>query len=1192
MLAPRFIRFSLVAMTLVIIPFSVAADTSPPVLTGIAPNAAIHCGDVVPAAFVTDGGAATLPKFELLNSEFNSIAWGPGGAAMTRSDPGGDAVRFSFTGLTDSSVGIKDNYPVNDIGQIVPSHANGDFTNFDIYALRFTNHNETGSVNVALMLNTGFTGVSGVPSLDPRNDTFWHGEWQTVGAGETITAYLRFDDATPYNITDNVPPHTHADASWPAGVKTSINAWDHAEVSSIGFMVADFNGDSSAVDLDVIPFSGNAVDVADQNPTVTVEEVYADCKLTRTITAADASGNSSSATQVITFTDTDAPVLTIPADATVDCSSIPEPGPVTAVDVCDPAPGITLEESYVVGDCDSGDILTRTWTATDFCGNSVSKTQTITVKDMVPPVLTVPDDVTVACSSIPAVGEATAVDACDDNPVVTYDGEFVHGACPNLHTRTRRWTAVDACGNSVTVSQTITVSANLPPAFVQSSPQTVDMDEDATPTAFSLTLDAADPEGDTITWSIGDAASHGNAAVSGTGTSKSISYTPDDDHNGTDTFSVIISDVYGNSVELDVNVNLASADDPPRVSDITDQTIDEGGSFALISLAAHLTEVDGDAVGWTVSGTTDLTVTIQGSIARVAIPHGDWYGSETVTFTATDQTGTKLAASDDVTLTVRPVNDAPSIDLNGDDGGIGRIVLTADGQPLIDIGSLAIADPDNVTLQSAAVGAVAPLTDGEMLSVDTSQTSLFAVFDQGTGILSVNGVGSLATYAAVLATLQYADSRPPTSVDNRSFDVTVSDGDRSSATATLTVIVDSDDDGAADVWELAFIGDLQSGLADDSDGDGASNADEAAAGTDPGDALSVTGDPPLIVDLELYRSVVQVDGLGAPAWGCRVSVAMSDAAGTISSGEIPGLGALDITNDGHAGELLLHGYASFSELYAAVVPGRYTCSLAQAARSGGIQFHLTVPDFSEADFPDFVTIDNTDAVDDFTLLPTMSFSTSDWEQVAVATEGGGVVVESAGTGESDYILPLELAALSDYTLTVSASRFDQALFRSATTFLFRTGAYLSLELADGWTFFSLPFDQDGQTVADVFTGGQSVWGWNAAGQRFVSLAADQQLEGMRGYWVQHAGGAETKRLQGTARPSGVIPMHRGWNAIGPDRDVALPRDPRLSPAVFGYDGEQYFRLSRGGSNGEQTQLLRQGQAYWIYAYESFDLAPQ
>ena len=64
--------------------------------------------------------------------------------------------------------------------------------------------------------------------------------------------------------------------------------------------------------------------------------------------------------------------------------------------------------------------ITRTWTASDNCGNASSQTQTITVQDTTAPVITYcPASATVECelgSDYTALaGVATAVDNCDAN---------------------------------------------------------------------------------------------------------------------------------------------------------------------------------------------------------------------------------------------------------------------------------------------------------------------------------------------------------------------------------------------------------------------------------------------------------------------------------------------------------------------------------------------------------------------------------------------------------------------------------------------------------------------------------------------------------------------------------------------------------------------------------------------------------
>ena len=105
--------------------------------------------------------------------------------------------------------------------------------------------------------------------------------------------------------------------------------------------------------------------------------------LIRTWTATDTCGNLATATQIITVFDSIPPVLyDVPADTGVCCAdSIPLPANVTAIDSCDGPVGVTLIE--VVSDSTSPLFftLTRTWTASDTCGNTASDSQVIEVND-------------------------------------------------------------------------------------------------------------------------------------------------------------------------------------------------------------------------------------------------------------------------------------------------------------------------------------------------------------------------------------------------------------------------------------------------------------------------------------------------------------------------------------------------------------------------------------------------------------------------------------------------------------------------------------------------------------------------------------------------------------------------------------------------------------------------------------------
>ena len=88
----------------------------------------------------------------------------------------------------------------------------------------------------------------------------------------------------------------------------------------------------------------------------------------RTFTATDDAGNFTTLTQTITVQDTTAPVLTIPADYTAECTDELVYDDASATDNCGSIE-IVLVEEIVAGDCPQEYTLLRTFTATDDAGN-------------------------------------------------------------------------------------------------------------------------------------------------------------------------------------------------------------------------------------------------------------------------------------------------------------------------------------------------------------------------------------------------------------------------------------------------------------------------------------------------------------------------------------------------------------------------------------------------------------------------------------------------------------------------------------------------------------------------------------------------------------------------------------------------------------------------------------------------------
>jgi hypothetical protein len=213
-------------------------------------------------------------------------------------------------------------------------------------------------------------------------------------------------------------------------------------------------------------------DACDANPTVRFAENRENgtCagayKLIRTWTATDACGNSATTSQTISVGDTEAPTLVaFPLDITVECGGlVPNAPTLRATDVCDVNPTVRMVEARQNGTCSDNYTLTRTWTATDACGNSNVKTQTITVKDDVnPELVNVPQDITVNLSNaqtVPTAPTLQATDNCDNSVDVTFRENRVAGAnCGYSIVRT--WIATDNCGNRDAMTQTITVIDNV-----------------------------------------------------------------------------------------------------------------------------------------------------------------------------------------------------------------------------------------------------------------------------------------------------------------------------------------------------------------------------------------------------------------------------------------------------------------------------------------------------------------------------------------------------------------------------------------------------------------------------------------------------------------------------------------------------------------------------------------------------------
>lgn len=138
------------------------------------------------------------------------------------------------------------------------------------------------------------------------------------------------------------------------------------------------------------------------------------------------------------------------------------------------------------------------------------------------------------------------------------------------------------------------------------------------------------------------------------------------------------------------------------------------------------------------------------------------------------------AAPQVITLEVLPVNDPPSLDLDGVGGGddYETTFYINRGPVAIVAPSLTLSDIDNTTIKSATVRITNLLNkQAEVLAADvTGVANIKRSFDPATGVLQLTGVDSVANYQRVLRTLTYENILPQPNVQDRLVEFRVDDG--------------------------------------------------------------------------------------------------------------------------------------------------------------------------------------------------------------------------------------------------------------------------------------------------------------------------------------------------------------------------------------------------------------------------------
>jgi gliding motility-associated-like protein len=472
-------------------------------------------------------------------------------------------------------------------------------------------------------------------------------------------------------------------------------------------------------------------------------------QITRTWTATDNCGNSTILKQIITVVDTTRPVFNtiVAADTTVNCDGVPALPTITATDNCTASVKVSVAQTkvFLSTTCSNNYRLTRTWTATDDCGNVATMKQVITVQDTTRPTFTItpPADTTVSCSAVPAPPSTlSATDNCSaaSNVKISYSQvrQSITGACAGNYQLIRTWIAKDECGNTSTIRQVITVVDTTKPVI------------DPAPAAVTVTCGGTIPAAATL---YATDNCDGNFPKKATMTTDP--YTVDACNGYTITRRWNIADACGNAAIERVQVITVVACPKPALDTALPMNCSDNTKFAL-QLKTKVSKPTFTLQSVYPAGTV---TTPKSQTSNVF----DLNGATQATFIVTD--GVTGCVSDPVTYNLRYVT-KPTVDLGAD---------------------VAICEGNTVTLDAGAANATA----GYIIKWNTGATTQqITVSAAGTYYATVTNNGCSATDSVKVTV-----NKPPV-VDIR--DTTICDG--------MTVKLNAYVQGASYTWNTGDTG--------------------------------------------------------------------------------------------------------------------------------------------------------------------------------------------------------------------------------------------------------------------------------------------------------------------------------------------------------------------------------------------------
>ncbi|MED4212968.1 Ig-like domain-containing protein, partial [Priestia megaterium] len=260
--------------------------------------------------------------------------------------------------------------------------------------------------------------------------------------------------------------------------------------------------------------------------------------------------------------------------------------------------------------------------------------------------------------------------------VVNADGTFSYQ--PNLNFNgTDQFTVLVSDGQGGTAVSTVTVIVT-PVNDAPTVPNYTFSTQEDSPVVGAVV--GIDVDGNPLSYQLQNPPTNGVAVVNPDGI---FSYQPNANFNGTDQFTVLVSDGQGGTAVSTVSINVLPLNDPPITSNLN-FTINEDTTLVNQIIAV---DPDGDSLTFNLQNSpTHGVVSVNPDGTFSYVPNLNFTGTDLFTVQVSDGQG-GIAVST-VTITISPINDTPTVpnytfSTQEDSSLIGAIIATdVDGNPL------------------------------------------------------------------------------------------------------------------------------------------------------------------------------------------------------------------------------------------------------------------------------------------------------------------------------------------------------------------------------------------------------------------------------------------------------------------------------------------------------------------------------